>query len=349
MLEMKSVEAMCNRIIRNTKRFIPLIVDMELTYRCPSNCIHCFQKNVKGHPDIDKQVLLRTIDKLCEMGTLEFKISGGDPLIRNDIFDILEHLSKMNARVVLYTSGYFLNEEICNRLSDLRVSRVETTLLGTKPSTHDRLTNCVGSFERICNGILTLKKLGVDQYVKYMHMQQNFDDRHDIAKLSKKLGIEIAPSPYLWCKHGDPESTIEICKLTDSQLIEHFRMYPQPPIKRSFLSCGAGKYMLNISADGNVTPCASFTSQYTVGNIYNSPIEDIWNNAELLLQLRRNIRYMVGKCRKCRISEFCRMCPAIASWGGKSIKEPYEPMCHYAQVAERAYRGGVHCNEILFE
>jgi len=339
MVLIKSVDAMCERIIHSVKKFVPLIVDIDLTYRCPNNCIHCFQKNLKKHRDMDKQVLLKTIDKLCEMGTLEFKISGGDPLIREDIFEILEYLSKTNTRVVLYTSGFFLDEKTCHRLSELGISRVETTLLGASKTTHDKLANCEGSFDMICQGIINLKKFGVDQYVKYMHMQQNFDEKDEIVSLSNKLGLEIFPSPYLWCKHGDPESTIDVCKLTDSQLYQHFEIYPQLPVKRTFVSCGAGKYMLSISAEGDVMPCSAFTTDYRVGNIYKESIEDIWNDSEFFLELRRNLRYMVGKCRTCSTSDFCRLCPAIASWGGKSIKEPYEPMCHYAHIAEKVYKG----------
>ncbi len=339
MLTIKSVQAMCDRIIRNTRKFIPLIVDIELTYQCSNNCVHCFQANVKNDPDIDKKVLLNTIDKLCEMGTLEFKISGGDPLIREDIFEILEHLSKTNTRVVLYTSGFFLDDITCQKIADIGVACVETTLLGPNRQTHDKLANRPGSFDRICNGVRMLKNLGVNQRVKYMHMKQNFKDKSEISLLSSELGIEITPSPYLWCKHGDSESTIDACKLTDSQLYEHFKIYPQPPIKRSFLSCGAGKFMLSISADGSIMPCASFTTDYSVGNIYEKPIDVIWNNAIFLSELRKNIRYMVGPCRTCKTSDFCRLCPAIASWGGKNIREPYEPMCHYAKVAEKAYRG----------
>lgn len=335
----KTVDAMCNRILRTSKKFIPLVVEVDLTYRCPNSCIHCFQKNLKGHSDIDKKVLLKTLDKLYEMGTLEFKISGGDPLVHKDVFEILGHLSRMNVRVVLYTAGYFLDDETCQKISDLGISRVEVTLLGTNSKTHDKLANCKGSFNRICHGIQTLKRLGVSQYVKYIHMQQNFDERHEIDILSQELGVPIYPSPYLWCKHGDPENTIAVCRLTDAQLYDCFLEYPQPPVKRSFLSCGAGKYRLGISVEGDVVPCAAFTRDYSVGNINEKSIQDVWNNAVFLLELRNNIRYMVGKCRTCKTSEFCRLCPAIASWGGQDIKEPYAPMCHYANIAENVYRG----------
>lgn len=57
MRTIKSVEAMCDRIMRSTKQFIPLIVEIDLTYRCPNNCIHCFQKNMKRDPDLSKEVL----------------------------------------------------------------------------------------------------------------------------------------------------------------------------------------------------------------------------------------------------------------------------------------------------
>lgn len=337
MRTIKSVEAMCDRIMRSTKQFIPLIVEIDLTYRCPNNCIHCFQKNMKMDPDLSKEVLLETIDILCDMGTLEFKISGGDPLIREDIFDILEHLSRKNVRVVLYTAGYFLDEDTCKRIAQLGITRVETTLLGPNRLVHDKLANCPGSFDYICNGIKTLKRIGVDQYVKYIVMQQNFQVRSEIRQLEEELGIQIAPSPYLWCKHGDPERTIEVCRLTDSQLYDYFLEVPQPPIKRTFLSCGAGKYMMGIAADGSVTPCASFSREYSVGNIYEKAVDDIWREAPFLLELRRNIRYMIPECRTCSKSDFCRMCPAIASWGGQNIKSPYAPMCHYADIAEKAY------------
>jgi len=340
MKTINSIVDMSNRIIKHLEEFIPLVVDIDLTYRCTSNCIHCYQKKLKKMHEVDKAVLLNAIDECCELVAYECKISGGDPFVREDIFEILEHLSKKDVRVVLYTSGYYLDRETCKRLADLSIARVEMTFLGPNEMIHDRLANCKGSFQRIFNGITYLKELGVGVVAKYIQMQQNFDARGEIRNLEERLGVPIYPSPYLWCQQGDSEETIVNCRLTDEQLKQHFREYPREPKHHPMLSCGAGKYMVTIAANGDVLPCSVFTLEHSVGNIHEKSIRDIWYHSPFLIELRKNRRYMVAECRRCDKKDFCSLCPAIASWGGADIRKPYVPMCHYAQIAKEVYEEG---------
>lgn len=336
-METRPLVDLVNKLIEESKEYRPLVVEWDITYRCPFSCVHCLQKNNRHIEELNKEIIFRMIDELTELGTIEYKISGGDPLIRSDIFEILKYIKQTNARVVVYTSGYYLTDEICEKLSRLDVTRVETTLLGTDAETHDSLSRCPGGFNKICRGIRKLNDLGVPQKVKYIQMQQNFSQTEKIASLAEGLGVEIYPSPYLWCPIDSLESEIEPYRLTKDELTEHYRLYPQLPIEKTFLNCGAGKYLMGISADGKVMPCAVFSRNYAAGNISELSMKDIWNNSELLKGFRGKIRYPIFKCRVCETSEFCILCPGVASWANKNVFEPYEPMCHYAQIAKKAY------------
>lgn len=326
---------MLDKIIHESKEFKPLIVDWDITYRCPCDCVHCYQKNNRHIPELKKEIIFDTIDKLEKLGTLRYTVSGGDPLIRTDIFDILKYMSKTNAMVVLYTSGYYLDDETCEKLAEVNISRVETTLLGPDEKTHESLSRCPGGFRNICNGVDKLRELGIDYGVKYINMPQNFSERGKIDELSKRLGVEIYPSAQLWCQHDGQESEIEPYRLTEEQLYDHFKLFPKVPFPNNMLSCGAGKYRVGISADGIVMPCGTFTRKYTCGNICEKSFEDIWKNSDLLKGFRSQIRYPASKCRRCKAIEFCNPCIAAASWANKNIYEPYEPACKCAFAAKK--------------
>ncbi len=332
-----SSNGLFSKIKNETKTYRPLTIEWDMTYRCPCSCVHCYQRNNNVEKELTRDEIFSVIDDLNLLGAFEYKISGGDPLVRKDIFEILSYLSNKQVKIIFYTSGFFMNEENCKKLAETGITCVETTLLGLDSMTHDHLSNCKGAFNQIIYGVKLLSHLNIPVRIKFMLLHQNFNQMEHINKLAEELSLNIDPVPFLWCVHKESEDTILPFRLTFEEQKEYFSKYPIVPVKKSFVSCNAGKYKLAISPDGHVKACGAYTDEYSVGNLRLQNIKEIWQNSQQLNEMRSKHRYPVSQCRICSLSEFCVLCPAIASWASQDIIKPYLPMCQYAKAAQSVY------------
>lgn len=333
----ENIYALFAKIKGENNSFAPLTAEIDVTFNCPCKCVHCYQELNRVDPkcELTTTEILKCIDELHDMGTFECIISGGDPLCRKDIWEILGYLKQKKIRTVLYTSGYFLDAETCERIAKLRIARIEMTLLGTTETTHDRICRRPGAFGKICEGVKMLKTFGLPLRIKYMLMHDNYGDLERLNEVEAAFGEHIDVIPYLWCKQGGTEDEIAQLRITEKELEQYYAVYPFAKRDISFLSCNAGKYKISIDALGNIKPCSAFASDCGIANIRSDSLKNVWETNPFLLHLRRTVRYPNVECRRCDKSEFCTLCPAIATWAGMKYSEKYPAMCKYAEVARR--------------
>ena len=333
----EDIYSLFSKIKAEKNVYSPLSAEIDVTYNCPCNCVHCYQENnrlIQGS-EMDTQRLFHVIDNLHELGTFECIISGGDPLCRKDIWDILRHLKEKKIRTVLYTSGYFLDEKVCKTIAELKIARVEITLLGSRAEMHDSLACATGAFQKIISSVQFLKANKVSMRLKYMLMHMNYSGLENLEKLETELGEKIDIIPYLWCKQGGYEKEIATMRITEAEMMDFFRKHPFPKKEKSFVNCNAGKYKIAIDPLGNVKPCSAFAANYSIGNVKQESIKDIWFSNQKLLKMRKTFRYPNVECRRCEKSSYCVLCPAIATWGRRLYGEIYPPMCKYAEAAKK--------------
>lgn len=336
----QEINELFSKIKTHVKEYIPLTAEIDVTYRCPCACVHCYQENIrrKDMKELSFEEIINLIDDLYELGTIECVVSGGDPFCRKDIWKILSYLKGKGIRTIVFTSGILLKDEECKRLSELDIARVEMTLLGIDRETHDRLSRKSGAYDSIIEVINSLKKYNVPMRLKYMLLHENYKSN---VEIKEKLGDEIDICHYLWCKQGGKESEIKKLRITEDELK---KFYVETGIsvaskERAILSCNAGKYKIAIDADGSVKPCGAFANSYLIGNIRDSSIKTIWYKNEELKKMREQIRYPVAQCRKCNMNQYCLMCPAIVTWEKGDIGGIYTAVCKYAQVAMEVDNG----------
>lgn len=335
----ENIYALFSKIKGEQQSFSPLTAEIDVTFNCPCRCVHCYQElnRVDSKSELSTSEILHCIEALHDMGTFECVISGGDPLCRKDIWEILAYLKQKKIRTVLYTSGFFLDNETCERIAKLKIARIEMTLLGTSSMTHDKLCQRPGAFNRIIEGAKMLKQYGLPLRIKYMLMHDNFGELEKLNEIETALSEQVDVIPYLWCKQGGCEEEITQLRITDEELEKYYTSYPFSKRDTSFLSCNAGKYKISIDAVGNIKPCSAFATKYGIANIRIDSLKDVWETNHFLLHLRKAVRYPNVECRRCDKNEFCTLCPAIATWASMKYAEVYPAMCKYAEVARRMY------------
>lgn len=170
---------------------VPVTVVWNFTNRCNLNCLHCHQDS---SPSPDGQELttsraLEIVDNLSEAGVAILTFSGGEPLVRDDVFEVIERADDRGLFCTIASNGTLLTEGVARRLADAGVRRVEIGLDGARAETHDFLRNTEGSFEGAVRAIENCAEVGFDEIATTMTLHSgNVGEVEETIDLAEGLG-----------------------------------------------------------------------------------------------------------------------------------------------------------------
>jgi radical SAM protein with 4Fe4S-binding SPASM domain len=320
-------------------------VQWHLTERCNLRCTHCYQTGTKTEElslaEI-RLVLDEIIDMLeawSEMYQLEFSpslnITGGEPFLRKDLFEILEEMSTGGFAIYLLTNGTLIDAEKAERLARLGINGVQVSIEGPE-EIHDSIRG-KGSFAASCKGVAHLVKAGLRVTLNATLSEINAEKFQDMVDIATTLGVQklgfsrLVPSGRgldlvnrMISREGVREIYESIFGLDTGSL----KIVTGDPVASQMRDgmrngtglvddcgsiatsgCAAGISGLTILPDGIVTPCRRLP--IPLGNVRQDSLREIWTNSEILEQLRDRSQYK-GKCGSCRRWAVCRGCRAIA-------------------------------------
>lgn len=150
----------------------PAVAGLELTYRCNVRCRHCYVNGLGGE-ELRLNECRRLIDDLYDLGTFCLVFTGGEPLLREDFFDIVGHARKKGFLTVLFTNGTRIDRETADRIEAARFWQVEISLCGATAATHDRVTRCPGSFAKTVAAVRHLRRRRITVNLKTLLTRLN--------------------------------------------------------------------------------------------------------------------------------------------------------------------------------
>lgn len=159
----------------------------EITKRCNLSCIHCIAAT-GSYKELDTNDSLRVIDNLSSLGCQELYITGGEPLIRNDIFNILEKAKEKKFRVGLLTNSVLLSKKNVKKIK-LLTDEIGISLDGSSAEVNDMIRGN-GSFDKIIDSISLIRKYSIPFSLYTTINNYNIDDLENILELSNKLGAK---------------------------------------------------------------------------------------------------------------------------------------------------------------
>ena len=163
----------------------------ETTRRCNLKCVHCRSSSeleVQGHPDFSFAQATRIIDDISSYASPVMVLSGGEPLLRPDIFDIARYGNDLGLRMCLATNGTLVTEEVCAQIKTADIKMVSLSLDGARPETHDDFRNQVGAFDGTMRAIELFNRHDIPFLVNSSFTVRNKDEIPEIFKLVKNLG-----------------------------------------------------------------------------------------------------------------------------------------------------------------
>lgn len=305
---------------------------LEVTGRCNLNCIHCEVKGGEAKIDPPLTQVCEMIDSIATVPEFRMLVlTGGEPLVREDIYEIIKHARDVGFEVTIATNGTLISREVAKRLSTLGITGVAVSLDFLEPELQDRFRRVEGAWERAMEGMRNAAKEGLYLQVNITLSRLNFHELPKLLELADELGSCVVLL-YQFQPFGrgaqkerlalTPPEFLEVIETVASLqrklktlvipigLPEYFAyLSKKTPLGRMFKGCIAGRGMFYVKWYGDVWPCAFL--QTSVGNVLEKPALEIWRRNELLVKLRdRN--NLEEPCRSCRYRENCGGCRSRA-------------------------------------
>ena len=172
---------------RQSGERVPLQVSIEVTRRCPLECLHCYNNLPMGdleakRRELTKEEHFRVLDELVEMGCFWILYTGGEIFARKDFLEIYTYAKKKGFLITLFTNGTIINEQIADYLAEWPPFAIEITLYGRTRETYEALTMIPGSYDRCLRGIRLLKERGLPLKLKTVATSIN---KHEIVAMQQ--------------------------------------------------------------------------------------------------------------------------------------------------------------------
>lgn len=302
-----------------------LIIAWELTAACNLSCQYC-RASASHEPDqgeLDTDEAKRFVESIAPRKPMLI-LSGGEPLLRPDLFQIIRLAVSLGIRVSLASNGTLITPELAKEIADSGVSRVSISLDGADATMHD-LGRGQGSFKRSIRGIENLRGR-VDFQINFTVTQKNQSELIRIFDLAEKLGAAALHIFFLVpTGRGREEDVItpvrqeemlrQIEGEMDRRTLEvqvtcapQYARLKRPGHGRGSGGCLAGRRFVFVSRKGEVYPCGYLPLR--VGSIREKNFIEIWENSPELQALREG--RLKGKCDRCEFSRSCGGCRARA-------------------------------------
>ena len=330
---------------------IPLHVSIEVTRRCPLECLHCYNNLPMGDLDakqreLTKEEHFRVLDELVEMGCFWILYTGGEVFARKDFLEIYTYGKKKGFLITLFTNGILINEQIADYLKQWPPFAIEITLYGRTRETYEALTMIPGSYDRCLRGIGLLKERGLPLKLKTVATSIN---KHEVMAMRRfaeeHLGVEFKMdgqiNPRIDCSQSPlavrltPEEVVALDMASPKGRSEYLRLAKRdaerPPnlaLNDTVYFCGGGMNSFAINAYGEVGIC--IISQQDTFSTRTGGVGRVWK--ESLLDLRARKRTRLTKCVNCKIQSLCGMCPANGEMENRDKESPVSFLCHVAHL-----------------
>ncbi len=337
------------------------LVAWETTRNCNLACVHCRASADMGphEGELGTEEALRLLDQIAEVAKPIIILTGGEPLLRSDIFDLARHGTELGLRMVMALNGTLVTEKIARQLVDSGIQRISVSLDGSSAETHDRFRQVKGAFEGTLRGIELIKNAGLEFQINTTITKTNLDQIPAIQDLAVEVGA-VAHHIFLLVPTGRGKYIVDQAidaaeyertlnwfydqrATTPLQLkatcAPHYYRILRQRAKEEGISvnfethgldavtrgCLGGIGFCFISHQGIVQPCGYL--DLNCGDVRQISFADIWNQSDIFLELR-DYDKLKGKCGPCEYKRVCGGCRARAYEAtGDFMRE--EPLCSY--------------------
>jgi AdoMet-dependent heme synthase len=343
------------------KKTGPRLVAWETTRNCNLSCVHCRASAEYGPFDdeLDTTAALKLLDQITQTGKPIVILTGGEPMMRPDIYEIAKYGTAIGLRMVMAPNGTLITEETAAKMAESGIKRISISIDGSTAEIHDRFRGQEGSFSSALRGLELAKNAGIEFQINTTITKMNLEQIPKILQLAERLGaaahhifllVPTGRGKYIIDQEIDAEEYEKTLnwfydqrgktplQLKATCAPHYYRILRQRAkadgdtvtfkshgLDAVTRGCLAGTGFCFISHKGVVRPCGFLNVD--CGDVTRDSFVDIWNNSAVFKSLR-NFDNLKDKCGCCEYKKVCGGCRARAYEAtGDFMTE--EPLCNY--------------------
>jgi radical SAM protein with 4Fe4S-binding SPASM domain len=355
----------CLKKVSLWKRKVPLLgsLDIELTERCNNNCIHCCI-NLPGdapaakEKEVSTEEIKEILKEAASLGCLRVRLTGGEPLLREDFEELYLFARKLGLKVLLFTNGTLITLRLAELFAHIPpLERVEISLYGMQRKSYEDVTRTPGSFEAAWRGVNLLLEKKVPFVVKSAILPFNKGEMHEFEGWALTIPWMDKPPSYsmffdLRCRRDvkgknrvikelrlSPEEGLKILSRRREDYLREMKefclKFVAPPGDKLF-SCGSGIGDGCVDAYGFFQPCIMLRHPDTTYDLKNGSLKDAMINFFPNLRQKKasNLDYL-KRCAICFLKGLCEQCPAKSWMEHGTLDTPVEYFCEIAHAQAR--------------
>lgn len=349
--------------MKNKRKVISF--DLEVTGRCNNNCRHCYI-NLGAEDKLAKEKEL-SLDKIKDiarqavsLGAVWCLITGGEPLLRKDFFDIYLSLKKQGLLVSVFTNATLINKKHVEFFKRYPPRDIEVTVYGVTEKVYETVTRTPGSFKAFMKGLELLLENNISVRFKAMAVNSNVDSLEEIKRFCKSRTKDYFRfDPFLHLRFdGDQKRNEEIkterllsSRIADiersdqerfqsltkncDRLINYDRHSYETKCTHIFY-CGSGNKSFTVGYDGFFRLCSSLNHPDCVYDLKKGSVLDAWENfVPKVRSMRSNKKEFLERCKICPLVNLCLWCPAHAHLETGQLDTPVDYFCEIAHTREK--------------
>ncbi|WP_027338868.1 putative heme d1 biosynthesis radical SAM protein NirJ2 [Halonatronum saccharophilum] len=324
-----------------------MIISWNTTKRCNLYCEHCYRDSgpETSSDELSTEEAKKLLEEIAKAGFKIMIFSGGEPLLRDDIYELITHAKNLKMRPVMGTNGTMIDLEVAKRLKEAGLARVGISLDSIDSCSHDDFRGEEGAWQKTIEGIRNCHSVSLDTQINTTITDRNYEELEKITDLAVQLGSK-AHHPFFLVPTGrgrdiEKESLRSkryrkmINRILDKQAEVDIELKPtcapqfmpmakeQGVYMRFSRGCIAGIAYCCILPDGDVHICPYLPVK--VGNVLENPLDQIWESSKVFNELRA-MEYG-GNCGRCKNIEICGGCRARAYYYSDGDYLAEEPWC----------------------
>lgn len=302
----------------------------------------------KEENELTTEECLGLLDEMQQLGTEMIILTGGEPLLRKDIYDLAQAASDRGMWVVMGTNGVLINDRVAQKMIECGVKGVGISIDSVDPEKHNSFRGGPNAWEHSVRALEICKANGLEVLVQTTVMDMNRDEIPQLLEFAREKGA-WSFNLYFLVQTGRGERMNDLSAVeteaTLTDLVDAQEAY-RPMLVRSKCApqfkriayhtgrgglesggCMAGTEYCRITPSGDVTPCPYMT--VSAGNVREQSFTQIWQSSSMLQALRDPER-LGGRCGSCEFKELCGgcRCRAYAGFDDYLAEDPgcpYEP------------------------
>ncbi|MBA2779671.1 heme d1 biosynthesis radical SAM protein NirJ [Billgrantia kenyensis] len=345
------------------------VVIWNLIRRCNLTCKHCYtvSADIDFKGELSTQEVFSVLDDLKRFRVPALILSGGEPLMRPDIFEISQRAKELGIYTGLSTNGTLIDESNIERIAECGYDYVGISIDGLE-ATHDDFRRRKGAFRESMHAVKLCKQHGIKVGLRFTLTQQNYEQLDDILALIDEHDVDKFYLSHLnyggrGHRHRKQDAWYQMTRDAMTRLFDHCRAELERGIEREYVTGNndadgpfllmwarehfpeqaealeqrlvnwggnaSGEHIANIDNLGTVHP-DTFWWDHDIGNVRQQPFSEIWSTTqdELMQGFRQRPRPLKGRCADCRFLSICNGNTRVRAW--KVTNDPWEedPGCY---------------------